>query len=112
EIAVQLGRHGAHVYVTDVDEAGIVAVAERIRSAGGAAEAVRVDVASRSDLEAIVERVVREHGRLDFMFNNAGVAIFGAIEHVTLDDWDKILDVNLRGVAYGATIAYRQMVRQ
>jgi NAD(P)-dependent dehydrogenase (short-subunit alcohol dehydrogenase family) len=46
------------------------------------------------------------------MFNNAGVAVLGELEEVTLEDWDKTIDVNFRGVAHGTTIAYRQMLRQ
>lgn len=73
---------------------------------------IAIDVSDRDQIEAGIEKVVSEHGRLDLMFNNAGVAIFGEFELVTLDDWDKIIDVNLRGVAYGSTLAYRQMVAQ
>lgn len=111
EIALQMAAAGAYLLVTDVVD-GADAVAAQIIAAGGEAEAMRVDVAKRADLQAAVDKVVAEHGRLDYMFNNAGVAIFGEFELVTLDDWDKIIDVNLRGVAYGAKIAYDQMVKQ
>ena len=112
EIARQMARHGARVLLTDVDQAGIDAAAAEIDAAGGVAQAMRVDVTRRADVEAAVERVVATHGRLDYVFNNAGVAIFGGIEHMPLDDWDRTIDVNLRGVAYGTALAYRQMVRQ
>jgi len=112
EIARQMARDGARVFLTDLDRAGVDEAAAEIAGAGGAAEAMRVDVAERGDVQAVVDHVVAVHGRLDYVFNNAGVAIFGPIEHMTLDDWDRIIDVNLRGVAYGAAIAYRQMVRQ
>jgi NAD(P)-dependent dehydrogenase (short-subunit alcohol dehydrogenase family) len=71
-----------------------------------------LDVTSRSDLEAAIGEVVARHGRLDLMVNNAGVAIFGEVDVLTLDDWDRIIDVNFRGVAHGTTLAYAQMVRQ
>ena len=111
EIALQLAAAGANVWVTDVVE-GTDAVALEIARAGGKATAMRVDVSKREDLAAAIDDVVAEHGRLDLMFNNAGVAIFGEFELVTLDDWDKIIDVNLRGVAYGTKLAYDQMVKQ
>ncbi|MBI5309838.1 MAG: SDR family oxidoreductase [Actinobacteria bacterium] len=111
ESALQLAAAGAHVWVTDVVE-GIDGVVAEIAGAGGKATAMRVDVARREDLRAAIDAVVAEHGRLDLMFNNAGVAIFGEFELVTLDDWDKIIDVNLRGVAYGTKLAYDQMVTQ
>lgn len=97
--------------VTDVVD-GIDGVVAEITGAGGRATAMRVDVSRREDLRAAIDSVVAEHGRLDLMFNNAGVAIFGEFELVTLDDWDKIIDVNLRGVAYGTKMAYDQMVEQ
>jgi NAD(P)-dependent dehydrogenase (short-subunit alcohol dehydrogenase family) len=109
EIARQLAARGARVLVTDLDQAAVDAVAAEIH---GAAEGMAVDVSDRDQIQAAVDRVVGEHGRLDYIFNNAGVAIFGEVDVVTLDDWDKIIDVNLRGVAYGTTIAYKQMVAQ
>ncbi len=112
EIARQLATKGAVVLLTDVVEAGIDAAAAELVGAGHDAEAMVVDVASSDSIQAAVDHMVAKQGRLDFIFNNAGVAIFGGIEHVSLADWDTIIDVNLRGVAYGATIAYRQMVKQ
>ena len=111
QIALQMARAGAIVFVTDVAP-GIDAVADEITRAGGVATALKLDVSSRDEVQAAVDAVVSEHGRLDYIFNNAGVAIFGEFEKVTLDDWDKIIDVNFRGVAYGSKIAYDQMVRQ
>jgi NAD(P)-dependent dehydrogenase (short-subunit alcohol dehydrogenase family) len=112
EIARQMAGHGARVVLTDVVQAGIDAAAAEIVGSGGTAEALRVDVANRDDVRAVIDHVVAVHGRLDYIFNNAGVAIFGGIQHMSLDDWDRIIDVNLRGVAYGAALAYQQMVRQ
>jgi NAD(P)-dependent dehydrogenase (short-subunit alcohol dehydrogenase family) len=97
EIASQLRTAGAHVLTTDLP---------------GTDVDMAVDVTSSEQLQAAVDTVVERHGRLDLMFNNAGVAIFGELELVTLADWDRIIDVNFRGVAYGTTIAYAQMVRQ
>lgn len=112
EIARQLAADGAIVLVTDLPGTALDAVAAELTSAGGRASAMPVDVSRREQVRAAVDHVVDAHGRLDYIFNNAGVAIFGDVEVVTLDDWDKIIDVNLRGVAYGTTIAYRQMVKQ
>lgn len=111
QIALQTGALGAIVLVTDVAP-GIDAVADAITSAGGTASARRLDVSKRDEVQAAVDDLVAEHGRIDYIFNNAGVAIFGEFEKVTLDDWDKIIDVNLKGVAYGSKIAYDQMVKQ
>ncbi|MGH3451039.1 MAG: SDR family oxidoreductase [Haloechinothrix sp.] len=112
EIARQLSAGGAIVLVTDITPPSIDKVVGEITARGGTATGMVVDVARRADVQGAVDHVVAAHGRVDYLFNNAGVAIFGEVETVTLDDWDKIIDVNLRGVAYGTTIAYRQMVRQ
>lgn len=107
-IAEQCAKAGASVLLTDVVDQ-VNSVAEGI---GENASAMIVDVSDRDQVAAAVDRVVAEHGSLDFIFNNAGVAIFGEVEEVTLDDWDKIIDVNLKGVAYGVKLAYDQMVKQ
>ncbi len=111
QIALQLGAAGATVLVTDVAD-GIDAVADEITTAGGNAAARKVDVSSRDAVASAISDFVAEHGRLDLIFNNAGVAIFGEYEEVSLDDWDKIINVNLKGVAYGSKLAYDQMVKQ
>lgn len=107
-IAEQCAAAGASVLLTDVvDEVNTVA-----EGIGDNAQAMHVDVSDRDQVAAAVDKVVAEHGSLDFIFNNAGVAIFGEVEEVTLDHWDKIVDVNLKGVAYGVKLAYDQMVKQ
>jgi len=107
-IAEQCAGAGASVLLTDVVE-GVNDVAAQL---GESAQAMIVDVSDRGQVAAAVDKVVAEHGSLDFIFNNAGVAIFGEVEEVTLDHWDKIIDVNLKGVAYGVKLAYDQMVKQ
>ncbi|EHR50608.1 short-chain dehydrogenase of unknown substrate specificity [Saccharomonospora marina XMU15] len=112
ELARQLAHHAATVLVTDVAKEAILRVTAEITERGGHAEAMVVDVTDRTQLAEAIDTVVERHGRLDYMFNNAGVAIFGEFDEVTLDDWDTIIDVNLRGVAHGSTLAYRRMVKQ
>lgn len=112
EIARQLAARGATVLVTDIARAGVDAVVAEITGAGGAAEGMVVDVTRRAQLQAAVDHLVDRHGHLDLLFANAGVAIFGDVDAVSLDEWDTVIDVNLKGVAYATTIAYRQMVRQ
>lgn len=107
EIARQLSAAGAHVTATDLPGPALDRVAGEL-----GVDVLAVDVSSREEIRSAIDRVVAEHGRLDLMFNNAGVAIFGEYDVVTLDDWDRIIDVNLRGVAYGTALAYRQMVAQ
>jgi NAD(P)-dependent dehydrogenase (short-subunit alcohol dehydrogenase family) len=108
EIARQCAAAGASVLMTDV----VDSINEAALRIPRGAEPMIVDVSDRDQVAEAVERVVEEHGSIDFIFNNAGVAIFGEVDEVTLDDWDKIIDVNLKGVAYGVKLAYDQMVKQ
>jgi NAD(P)-dependent dehydrogenase (short-subunit alcohol dehydrogenase family) len=108
EIARQCAAAGASVLATDVVES----IHDAAVQIGPGAESMVVDVSDRDQVAGAINRVIEEHGSLDFIFNNAGVAIFGEVDVVTLDDWDKIIDVNLKGVAYGVKLAYDQMVKQ
>ncbi|MFP4474021.1 MAG: SDR family NAD(P)-dependent oxidoreductase [Desulfatibacillaceae bacterium] len=111
-VARELGRRGAHVYAADVDEAGVAGTAQRIVSNGGLAEAVILDVTKSMDVEDLLGRAAKERGSLDYVFNNAGVGVGGEAIHMDLDAWNRIIDVNLWGVIYGTTAAYRIMVEQ
>ncbi|GAA3128050.1 SDR family oxidoreductase [Planomonospora alba] len=103
----ELARRGAHVVVADVDGAG----AERAAKELGCASA-ELDVTDARAVGDLVGRVRREHGRLDFMFNNAGIAVGGTTDELTLDHWNRTIDVNLRGVVHGVHAAYPVMVEQ
>ncbi|BBY93460.1 short-chain dehydrogenase [Mycobacterium gallinarum] len=100
---------GAHVVCTDIDGAA----AERTAAAlGGGARAARLDVTDAGAVQAVVDDVVDRAGRLDLMFNNAGICWGGDTELLTLDQWNAIIDVNLRGVVHGVAAAYPVMLRQ
>jgi NAD(P)-dependent dehydrogenase (short-subunit alcohol dehydrogenase family) len=106
-----LVRDGAHVVCADVDLDAASAVAAGAIGPG-TATARRVDVTSADDVQAAVDAVVAEHGRLDLMFNNAGITFLGNTEDLTLAQWNAIIDVNVRGVVHGVHAAYPQMIRQ
>jgi NAD(P)-dependent dehydrogenase (short-subunit alcohol dehydrogenase family) len=103
----ELARRGATVVVADIDEHGAQAVAGRI-----GALAACVDVRSAAAVRALVEDVVRRHGRLDILFNNAGIGAGGELHQLSLDDWRTTVEVNLMGVVHGLAAAYPVMVRQ
>src|SRR4051812_49659220 len=100
---------GAHVVCTDIDGD---AAAGTAASLGANARAARLDVTDAAAVQAVVDEVVDRTGRLDFMFNNAGIVWGGDTELLTLDQWNAIIDVNLRGVVHGVAAAYPVMVRQ
>jgi NAD(P)-dependent dehydrogenase (short-subunit alcohol dehydrogenase family) len=104
-----LARLGARVIVTDVDGAGAERVAAGI---GEQAMARRLDVADGAAVEALVREAVAAHGRLDYMFNNAGFAVHGETLDSTVEQWRRIVDVNVMGVVYGSLAAYRVMAEQ
>ncbi|HSG38226.1 MAG TPA: SDR family NAD(P)-dependent oxidoreductase [Thermoanaerobaculia bacterium] len=108
----ELGRRGARVVVTDVQEAGARAVADGIVAAGGRATAAGLDVRDAAAFERLLDDTAASHGRLDYLFNNAGLSAAGEARNLALDHWRKVLDVNLWGVIHGASAAYARMARQ
>ena len=107
-----LARRGALAVVADIDSAGAQAVAAAIAANGGRAAAAPLDVTRAPDVERLVGDTVRAHGRLDYMFNNAGIGVGGEVRDLSLDHWRKAIDINLWGVIYGTTAAYAAMLRQ
>jgi len=103
---------GAVVAIGDVDVAGAEAVAKDIVGRGGRALALAVDVGEASQVQLFVDRIVSEHGRLDVMFANAGIAHSAPFLEHPEAQWHRVLRVNLTGVFHCCQIAARQMVRQ
>ncbi len=96
----------ASVVVADVDEQGGRAVAEEISSASRTATFVRVDVSKAEDVEAMVQTAVDTYGRLDVLFNNAGIeGELAPIADCTLENWDRVMGINLKGVFLGIKYA-------
>ena len=104
-----LGSAGAIVVCADLDPD---AAARTAAAVGANARGVGLDVTDAAAVQALVDDVVGEHGRLDLMFNNAGITLLGETQDLTLAHWNAIIDVNLRGVVHGVVAAYPQMIRQ
>ncbi len=105
----QLAQRGARVVLADVNTEGARAAAQAV---GAAAEGVALDVTDAAAFERVVQDVAARHGRLDYLFNNAGIFIAGDARHMQLGDWNRLIDVNLRGVVNGIAAAYPVMLRQ
>lgn len=101
-------RRGGHVVVADVDGSGAAAVAGQLRSA----ERATLDVRDATAVAALVDDTVARHGRLDLLCNNAGIGIGGEVEELELGHWERVIDVNLRGVVHGIVAAYPVMQAQ
>jgi NAD(P)-dependent dehydrogenase (short-subunit alcohol dehydrogenase family) len=87
-------------------------VAEQIDKSGGEASALELDVTDFRATRLLVESTFEEFGRLDYVFNNAGVPVIGEARLYELDDWSRVVDVNLRGVIHGVQAAYPIMLKQ
>ncbi|MDN4174236.1 SDR family oxidoreductase [Nocardioides sp. SOB77] len=104
---------GAHVVVADLDELAAQRVADAAGATGpGTARALRLDVTDADAVRAAVDDVVARAGRIDLLFNNAGITFGGETEDLTPEHWDAIIDVNIRGVVHGVAAAYPHLVRQ
>ena len=108
----ELARRGAISVVTDICKKAAAQAADGITSAGGRAHSMELDVTQAASVTETVDRVVAEYGRLDYMFNNAGIIILGEVRDMDLEHWHRIIGVNLLGVVYGTTAAYSHMVKQ
>jgi NAD(P)-dependent dehydrogenase (short-subunit alcohol dehydrogenase family) len=111
-LAKELAARGCEVVLADLQvEAAQEAVSE-IYASGGKAISSEVDVTDYEALQRVVRQTAQRTGRLDYMFNNAGIGIFGNVCHYNIEDWNYILDVNLRGVINGIQAAYPLMADQ
>ena len=111
-VSEALAKRGATVVVSDIDTKGANKVAEGILADGGKAQAAHLDVTSEQDIKNLIEQTAAEHGRLDYMFNNAGIAIQGEVRDMEKEHWDRIININLLGALHGTVAAYALMVEQ
>lgn len=108
----KLTAAGAQVWIADRQIQAADELAHRLRANGASAHAVELDVRDPEAFQRAIDETVRSGGRIDFLFNNAGIGIGGEVDSLTLDDWTDIIDVNLRGVIHGVQSAYPLMIRQ
>jgi NAD(P)-dependent dehydrogenase (short-subunit alcohol dehydrogenase family) len=108
----QMAENGATIVAADINLEGAQETVEMIEARGGKAEAVHIDATDYAKVKAMIEDTVAKHGRLDYIYNNAGIAVSGAMEEIEIADWEKILAINLNAVVYGTEIAYKIMVKQ
>ena len=112
EIALTLAANGASVTVADRNVEGAQAVADQIAAAGGTARAVEVNVTDRGKVVAMVESSASAYGSLDVFVNVAGFGFNSRIVDMAEEDWDRVLDVNLKGQFLGCQAAGRRMIAQ
>jgi len=110
--ARHLAAKGASVVLGARRTERIDALVTEITAAGGKAIAVATDVTKREDLQRLVDAAIRTYGRIDVIINNAGVMPLSPMERVKVDEWDQMIDVNLKGVLYGVAAALPHMIAQ
>jgi len=96
-ISLKLAAEGIFVVATATSEAGAEATVAAITAQGGAALAVKLDVTNSAEVEALFKKIVAEQGRLDILVNNAGITKDGLMMRMKDNDWDSVLDTNLKG---------------
>jgi NAD(P)-dependent dehydrogenase (short-subunit alcohol dehydrogenase family) len=111
-LAEELAKRGSEVILADLQIDIAEEIAAAIRETGSKAQAFKLDVTDAPAVNALLQNVLERTGRLDYLFNNAGIGIGGPIGLHTLEDWDRIISVNLRGVINGVHSAYPIMLRQ
>jgi NAD(P)-dependent dehydrogenase (short-subunit alcohol dehydrogenase family) len=107
-----LGLGTSAVVLTDVNEKGLHEVAKALTSQGLKASAVVIDVTAFEDVKKLVRDTAATHGRVDLMFNNAGVAPSGDFSESHPDAWSRTIDINVNGILYGTWASYDLMAEQ
>ena len=110
--ALLLARQGAQVHLADIDRGSAGAVADQIEAAGGSAVAHALDVSDAAAVEAFAATVFEIDGGVDILHNNAGIGHGGNIEATSYEDWQRVIGVNLLGVAYGVQAFLPRMLAQ
>ncbi len=112
-VAIRFARDGAAVIVNYRGSAAAAqSCADAVRAAGGEATLVQGDVSNRDDAERLIETAVKEHGRIDVLVNNAGITRDQLLMRMTDEDWDMVLDTNLKGAFHTTRAALRPMLRK
>lgn len=112
EIARLFAQHGAKVVCGDIKREWAEEIVEEIVKAGGEAVAEAFDVADRSQVEAVVDRIVKKYDRLDILINNAGITRDNLAIKMSEEDWDLVIRVNLRGTWVPSQAVIRPMRRR
>ncbi len=107
-----LAAEGARVVLGARRMDRLQALADALVAAGGAALAVRTDVTRREQVGQLVDTAVEAYGRVDVMLNNAGLMPQSLLESLRVEEWDRMIDVNIKGVLYGIAAALPHMQRQ
>jgi NADP-dependent 3-hydroxy acid dehydrogenase YdfG len=100
-LAKDLARRGAHLALSDIDEVGLAETVAMSEGAGVKVTSQRLDVANRDSMYRWADHVVEDHGKVNLIFNNAGVALGATIDAMAYEDFEWLININFWGVVYG-----------
>jgi len=103
-LAEELGKQGARVIVADIKLETTISD-DKVKT-------FKVDVSQAEQVQSLVDRVVKDYGHLDYIFNNAGISIWGEVRDMTVAHWNQIMDTNFKGAMHGVVAAYPVMLKQ
>jgi NADP-dependent 3-hydroxy acid dehydrogenase YdfG len=107
-----LAKLGATVVLGARRKDRLDAIVKDIQSSGGKALAVEVDVTKRADVEGLVKKAIDTYGKIDVLWNNAGIMPIAPLALLKVDEWDRMIDLNIKGVLYGIAAALPHMQKQ
>ncbi|TMV51523.1 glucose 1-dehydrogenase [Paenibacillus mesophilus] len=110
--AILFGREQAIVVVADIDREKGEETVRHIASAGGRASYIYADVTSPESAKAMIDETVRQYGKIDVLFNNAGISGVGMLHEIEPDAWDRVMNVNIRGVYLPSKYALPYMMER
>jgi len=108
----ELCGSGARLILADINAELLSQTGEALRASGGQVETSPLDVRDPEAVKRLIEETARDQGRIDYLFNNAGIVVGGEARDVSLDDWRGVIDTSLYGVVHGVLAAYPIMVEQ
>lgn len=111
-IALMLAQRGADIVINDLDMDNAAHIVEEIKALGRKAIAIKADVSSEIEVEEMVKECMNQFGRIDILVNNAGLISTKLLQETTVQDWDRIMSINLKGVFLCTKAVYPYMIDQ
>jgi NAD(P)-dependent dehydrogenase (short-subunit alcohol dehydrogenase family) len=111
-MALAFAKEGAHVVISEIDMLAAEKVVDEVKALGRRSLGIKANVADKREVEEAVRTIMREFGKIDILVNNAGVVVVGPSQELEESNWDRIIDVDLKGVFLCSQVVAREMIRQ
>lgn len=109
-IAEEFSKNGANVIIADIDIEEGKRVEKEINDGGGKSHFIKTDVTSEEDIKEMVDEVIERYGKIDTLINNAGITVFKPMVETSLEDWDQVINTDLRGVFLCSKYVAKRMI--